>query len=134
MEGFSIAAIIISICALSLTFYESVQARKSYREQTYQGFVGTWFELGKIFIEHPELRPYFYDDFILTEDDENYQRVLAIAVFYDDCFAYAESQAARIPVDLKESYDEYKKRVKDMDAYKKYKKKYPWINNRLKIK
>ena len=81
MEGLSIAAIIISIYALSLTFYESVQVRKSYREQTYQGFVSTWFEQGKIFIEHPELRPYFCDDYELSGEDKNYQRVMAIAVF-----------------------------------------------------
>jgi len=130
MEEFSIVAVLISLCALSVTLYESIQTRKSLREQTYQGFIGTWFDLGRIFIEYPELRPYFYDNLALTENDENYQRVMAIAVFYDDCFAYTESQATYIPKDLKESYNKYKDRIESMNAFREFKKKYTWINSR----
>jgi len=129
MEEFGVVAVVISICALMLTLYESIQTRKSLREQTYQGFINTWFELGKIFIEYPELRKYFYDKHELIEDDENFQRAMAIAVFYDDCFAYAESQSKNIPKNLKKSYDTYKNEIKSRDVYLKYKNKYgKWIN------
>ena len=130
MEVFSIVAVIISFCALSLTIYDSFLKRKSFREQTYQGFVGTWFDLGRIFIDYPELRAYFYDNHPLSNDDANYQRIMAICVFFDDCFAYTESQAVIIPDELQDSYYKYKEKIKSMDAFIKYKENYTWINSR----
>ena len=123
------AAFIVSIFSILFTVIHNSIIRKSLHEDTYQGFIGTWFDLGRIFIEHPNLRPYFYDNKKISEDDPDYQRVMAIAVFFDDCFTYTESQAATIPEDLKDSYEKYREKIKEMDAYKKFKNEYDWINN-----
>lgn len=137
MDAPSIVAMIISTCALGLTFYQGYQMRvsnkhllKTWKEQTYQGFVGTWFETGKIFIEYPELRKYFYEgtELQLPESEAEYQRAMEVAIFLDDAFRYTESQAASIPNSLSISYKRYKAHIQAMDVWKKYRAKYPWIN------
>ena len=84
----------------------------------------------KIFIEYPELRKYFYDRAPLTlpRDDPEYQRAIAVAVFFDDAFAYTESQAKAIPQLLTTSYKRYKRYIQSTDVWGKYRDDHPWIN------
>jgi hypothetical protein len=97
---------------------------ETWREQTYQGFVNTWFEIGRIFIEYPELRQYFYDGVELTlpQDDPEYHRAMEVAIFLDDAFRYTESQAENISQPLSKSYQRYKGHIKDTDVWVKYRK------------
>jgi len=130
MEALSITAIVISLCVLILTLYEGILTRKSFREQTYQGFVGTWFQLDKIFIDFPELREYFYHNRPLEENDDNYHRIMAISELFDDCFTYTESQTECVPKNLVGSYQAYKDRIRNMKAFGKYKNEYgDWVNS-----
>lgn len=137
MDAPDIIALVISICALGLTLYQGYQMRVSnehllttWKEQTYQGFVNTWFETGKIFIEHPELRKYFYEgaELVLPVNDPEYHRAMEVAIFLDDAFRYTESQSESIPNSLSISYKRYKSHIQSMDVWTKYREHYPWIN------
>jgi hypothetical protein len=128
MDFVDASAIIVSICALFLALYEGRQAQKSFREQVYQGFVSSWFELDKLFINNPELRKYFYEGTSLSRTDPNYLKVICVAEYFDDAFAYSKSQADVIPANLRESYRKYREKVEKTPAFRVYRKQNEWVN------
>jgi len=127
-----VAALIVSICAVGLTLYEGMNQRWSYKEQVYQGFVNIWFEIDRLFIEQPHMRKYFYNNAEISSDDKDFDLAMSIAEFFDDAFAYSESQAMQIPHDLKSSYEDYKKKIRSMNVLRAYKDEYEWVNNHEK--
>lgn len=129
---FDYISIIISICAVSLTFYQGYLHRKSYGEQVYEGFVSLFMRLDEIFIEMPELRAYFYEGVEISENDPRFTQVMAVAEMFDDVFAYGIEQANRVPLPYNNSFKKYKHRIEGMPAYQTYKNRYTWINNRSK--
>jgi len=130
MDAATIIAIIVSICALCLTIYQGYQQRRSNQEQIYQAFVSTWFDTGRMFIEHPELRKYFYDrvPLSLSPDETEYQLAMAVAVYFDDAFAYTERQSKTIQRVLTTSYIRYKNYIETTDVWDRYRSDHPWIN------
>jgi hypothetical protein len=55
-------------------------------------------EIQKAFIEHPELRPYFYEKKPFRREDKNYQAVATIAEMYLDWFdSFGDDYVAELP-------------------------------------
>lgn len=63
--------------------------------------VSTWtFEIDKAFLEHPELRPYFYGGQDIAPDDPNFHKAEAMAEFLLDSFDSIESFKGDIPAGI----------------------------------
>ena len=83
--------IIISLLYLAKQTKEATRQSKSLEEsirvQVYQGISSDMLEIDRVFIEHPELRPYFYESIELSQDSPLYKMALSIAEmkldFYD---------------------------------------------------
>jgi hypothetical protein len=58
----------------------------SLASNVYQNVTLQIFALDEIFIDHPELRPYFYSGKDISEGNPDYQRALATAEFILDLF------------------------------------------------
>ena len=56
-------------------------------------------EMDRIFIERPDLRPYFYGGVDIKEDDKNYNLVLSIAEYQLDYFDSTRTELGYIPPD-----------------------------------
>lgn len=56
----AVLALAVSGIALISNFTSNKYERNSFEDQIYQRFVQMWFEMDKVFIEHPEMHKYFY--------------------------------------------------------------------------
>jgi hypothetical protein len=76
-------------------------------------------EMDKIFIEKPELRPYFYDGVDIKDDDKNYNLVVAVAEYQIDYFDSAMTQMDYLPEDQdsKEDRDTWNQYFADSFAH-----------------
>jgi len=72
------------MCALGLTWHQARLSRHAVSAQAWQGLTGQGTEISKIFIEHPDLRPYFYDEKPIATDDVNRNAVLQLSEMYLD--------------------------------------------------
>lgn len=83
----SIVALALSIAAAVFSTYVAYSAnRQSDIIATYNSLTSLVLEIDKIFIEYPDLRPYFYNNTPLPADmqEQDRNRTLAIAELYLD--------------------------------------------------
>lgn len=69
----------------------------SLESTAYQTITNQELDLDKMFVDHPELRSYFFEGKDTTPDDPNYTRVQAVADFELDVFDSFYSQAPHVP-------------------------------------
>lgn len=81
--------------------------RKATFASVYQGIAGQMHEIDKLFVEKPELRPYFYGDTPLPEDCNERQRVLATAELIIDFADNLVAQRPFLPRKYERGYDDY---------------------------
>ncbi|MGY3520623.1 hypothetical protein [Micromonospora haikouensis] len=76
------------MASLLSAVYSYRLSRQSHHVATYHGVIGLLRELDKTFIEHPEIRPYFYGGKPLAADDPQLPRVQAVAELVLDSFEW----------------------------------------------
>jgi hypothetical protein len=80
----AIGALVVSVATAIYTFYTYVLGRRALQVTTYQGATALALQMDQMFLDHPLLRPYFYDDepvLAVEADPEMHHRVLAAAEF-----------------------------------------------------
>ncbi len=77
-----IQSIGILLVLLSLVFiaYQTRQTAQLARRQAYEGGSGQMSAIDNIFVEHPELYPYFYEGKVIAQNDPEYVKVLTVAM------------------------------------------------------
>ena len=70
---------------------------ESLRTATYEAVASQMFAIDEIFIRYPELRPYFYSGKDISENDPDYDKVVAIAEFILDFFGSVLLQMQHFP-------------------------------------
>jgi hypothetical protein len=75
------------------------QTTVSMQASMYATIATQTLEMDKMFIEKPELRPYFYDGVDIKEDDKNYNLVMSIAEYQLDYFDSTRTELGYIPKD-----------------------------------
>lgn len=70
---------------------------ESLRSNAYGVIAEQVFEVDRIFVENPGLRPYFYSGQDISEDDPNYNKVVAVAEYLLDYFESALLQLDLFP-------------------------------------
>ncbi|MEW2378138.1 hypothetical protein AB0883_18820 [Micromonospora sp. NPDC047812] len=81
-------AIVAIAAAVLSAIYSYRLSRRAHHTSTYYGVIGLFRELDKTFIEHPEIRPYFYDGKPVDVDESNRHRVRAAAELVLDTFEW----------------------------------------------
>jgi hypothetical protein len=69
------------------------QLSEQNRMLVHQEREGSTLGLDRVFIEYPELRPYFYEEKDIAKEDPLYNRVVAVAEMHLDTFDYALKHA-----------------------------------------
>jgi hypothetical protein len=75
-----VVGIILVVASLGFVLYQTRQTAEIARRQAYEGGSGQMSAIDNIFVEHPELYPYFYDGKVITKNDPEYFKVLTVAM------------------------------------------------------
>lgn len=72
--------------AIVLTYGQVKASGVSLAASTHQNIISHTMEIDKLFIDNPELWPYFFDDKEIAEGDQNYDKALAVGYYHLDFF------------------------------------------------
>ena len=128
----AVLALAVSVIALISNFTSNKYERNSFEDQIYQRFVQMWFEMDKVFIEHPEMHKYFYIDKVgnayaeLLSDNKNFELGICIAEMFCDVFQYSQPLEKYLTKDDKESYEDYKKMIMHSPIVRTSLDRYQW--------
>ena len=94
---------------LRLNAAQSEKVEKSIRANVEQSIVTRVIDLDQVFIQKPDLTPYFYEDKPIYENDDKYREVSATAVMVLDVFDLVATQNKHYPEfwDTPEAWDEW---------------------------
>lgn len=79
-----ILSFIISFGALYFSFEQSRITNRAVEAQTWQAITQQGYDISRIFVEHPNLRPYFYDGITIDRNATDFHAVMAICEMYLD--------------------------------------------------
>jgi len=79
-----VVTIAIAIAALIFTGVQTFNSTKATNAQIWQGLTQESLEIAKIMVDHPEIRPYFYEGINIDRNNQDYNRVMAVAEMYLD--------------------------------------------------
>lgn len=92
----TVPGLMIGLVGVAFVYFQFLDLRKSLDSQAY-GIIGQELaELNRLFVEHPEMRPYFYAREPLPDDAIKRNRVLAVADVYLDFIDNYYSQASHL--------------------------------------
>jgi hypothetical protein len=94
---YELMSLVISVAGFVTVIISIFLLNRSLKNDTYQGSANQMFAADQIFITYPDLRPYFYSGKDMSEDDPNYDRVIAIAEYMQDYFGAILIQCKRLP-------------------------------------
>lgn len=79
------------------TFVQAQHQARSVESSAYQSITTELLELHKLYLEHPELRPYFRGGRDIRPDDPNYEPALVLAEYQLDFFDSFWVQSEQMP-------------------------------------
>ncbi len=79
------------------TFVQAQHLARSVESGAYQSITNELLELHKLYLEHPELRPYFRRGRDIRPDDPNYEQALVLAEYQLDFFDSFWVQSEQMP-------------------------------------
>jgi hypothetical protein len=71
---------LLVVISLGFIAFQTYQTAQQARRQAYAGGSSQMSAIDNIFVEHPEMYPYFYEGKVITQDDPEYFKVLAVAM------------------------------------------------------
>jgi len=71
---------VLVVVSLGFIAYQTQQTAQQAKRQAYEGGSGQMSAIDNIFVEHPELYPYFYEGKVIAQDDPEYVKVLTVAM------------------------------------------------------
>jgi hypothetical protein len=77
IDAFSALLVVIT---LGFIAYQTQQATQLAKRQAYEGSSAQMSAIDNMFVEHPELYPYFYDGKVIAKSDPEYLKVLTVAM------------------------------------------------------
>jgi len=97
ISGLGLVSIILLIIQTRAMTTQTKQLSDSLESAALTNISSQEFEINKIFFEHPELRPYFFDGKDIDETNKDYARVFALASLRHDFIATFFYQSKYIP-------------------------------------
>ncbi len=115
-----------------------IKENKIHEAEFYQHFVQYWLDTDKIFVENPQCRKYFYDNAdvtVLPPGSDEFQKVMAIAEYFDDLLRYSETELEKdvykhvLTWEERDSYNKYIAHMRERPVMKVFADRYgPWVN------
>ena len=71
---------VLVVVSLVVIAYQTQQTAQQAKLQAYEGGSGQMSAIDNIFVEHPEVYPYFYEGKAIAQNDPEYNKVLTVAM------------------------------------------------------
>ena len=107
----AIATPIISIIGFIFIFQQINQTNKSLKTQIHSSIYKLVFDVNGIFIDHPELRPYFYESLPIKQGDNDYNKVMNASELLLDFFEYVIVEEAHMDDKIVAGWKVYMKKM-----------------------
>ena len=92
---------------LLIVAYSAIQVSRAFRASVISQVYGELHHVHHTFIEHPQLRPYFFHRAHIEEDDEAYMKARSVAEMYLDIFEQILIMRPYAPRKLRPFFDGY---------------------------
>jgi hypothetical protein len=109
----SIAAAIITTLGFGFVIYQIRQTNRNMHSSTFNAIFSQSTEITRFFIENPGLRPFFYDNVDVSDTDERYGKLIALAELVADAFQHILLQSDNFPESVKPKWIAYMKYIYD---------------------
>jgi hypothetical protein len=98
---------VISLAGFAVVIYQLWQLQNATHGETHSRLYGEDYEAVRLFIDHPELRPYFYNDVEPNPASPDYTRALTAAELYAVHFEHILMQMNNLPEDIRKPWRDY---------------------------
>lgn len=95
---------VLVVVSLGFIAYQTQQTAQQAKRQAYEGGSGQMSAIDNIFVEHPELYPYFYEGKVIAQDDPEYVKVLTVAMAVTNILEATLPRAGADPMPWWEEY------------------------------
>jgi hypothetical protein len=141
---------IVGICTLITIYFVLRQTREAARQSRlvatstisslYEEIVSPMFDIDKVFLQYPRLKPYFYDGVDIPEGHDDYDLAMSVAEMYTDFMDLfvvlqdiASKQAEDTPIPWSDWTEYFKDVYRSSPAVRKlWSKRGYWYSSTLK--
>lgn len=113
-----------AVAALGISLLVVIQIRQTKRSIEHSSNVAMYTmssEFYKFLAENHELRPYFYDNKFVTEQDINKDKIYAACEYLADFFEFVHIEKNKLKKELKDSWESYMKNIyENSPAFRDY--------------
>ncbi len=103
----AIVSVFVSVLGFAFLWVQIQGLNRALHSETHGKIFAEDFDIAKIFLERPRLRPYFYGNVEIQKDDVDYGMVETIAELYVCHFEHVMLQSKYLPTDIRQSWLEY---------------------------
>lgn len=107
----AIASPIVSVIGFVFIFQQINQTNKSLKTQTHSSIYKLVFDVNCIFIDHPELRPYFFESLTIKQGHNDYNKVMNASELLLDFFEYVIVEQAHMDEKIVTGWKVYMKKM-----------------------
>ena len=107
MDWISIIQTSVTVIGFGAVVYQLGQVERSVRSATRSSIYDLAARVKQNIIDNPELRPYFHESKVLTDDDENYEKVMALADLFCLYLENIATQGEGISAKNRKAWGEY---------------------------
>jgi hypothetical protein len=121
----SIGAMFVAIIGFALLIYQIKQIERTIIGDTHGKLYAQAFEIMKLIAEHPQIRPYLYDNKDYSKEDPNYNQIMCFAEILADFLEHISLQKLNMSEDIWPRWEIYiKDCYTDSRALREYFEKY----------
>jgi len=103
----SLGGLLVAVAGFGLVIYQIHQVKHAIYGDTHSKLYSEDFEWVKIFLDHPEIRPYFYANKEITEMDSDYPLTLTVAELLASHFEHVVLQMENLPTHISPRWEDY---------------------------
>ena len=104
-------SLLVSVVSVLLVLYQIQNLVKSIHSQTYQRIYELMIQIDRFFIDNPKLKPYFYPNTTITDEDVDKEKLLSVSEMMMDYLDNVYHQRACMPSHTFDGFREYMQSV-----------------------
>src|SRR2546423_6140470 len=109
----SVAYVFVTLIGFLLIRRQIKQVDFSTRRDAYGELYTQQHSITRFFLDHPTLRPFFYDNEPIVDDDAEYKKVMVVAEMIADFSEHIYMQLPSLPPDIQRGWQSYLKYIFD---------------------
>lgn len=100
-------SLMVGIVGFGVVIYQIRQLKKAIHGETHGKLYPENYETIKLFLEYPQLRPYFYDNTDITRSSPDYNLAITVAELFCSLFEHVVLQMENLPEYMRPEWENY---------------------------